>query len=106
MSNHVNTKIIPKSLVANKYQIGIIPSTMDDDVPKSIRLPAWIWDAIGRDAEASVRSVNGQIVAILKTYYGRPVPDDIKSRVEETQGRASPSKIDGTVTDGVRRKKK
>jgi len=87
MKHHVNTTVIPDSLVARKYQIGIISSAMDNEVPKSVRLPQWIWDAIARDATEHYRSSNAQMTAILATYYGRPVPENIARRIEDVTSR-------------------
>jgi hypothetical protein len=92
MKNYVNTKIVSKSCVAEKYQIGIISTKMNNEVAKSIRLPQWIWDAITRDADAHLRSSNSQIIAILSTYYGKPVPENINRRVDEIDGKQPPEK--------------
>jgi len=54
----------------------------NNEVPKSVRLPQWIWDAIARDAAEHYRSSNAQMMAILATYYGRPVPENIAQRID------------------------
>lgn len=42
---------------------------MDDDRPRSIRFPQWLWDEIDRDAERCRRSAVKQMEVVLATYY-------------------------------------
>lgn len=42
----------------------------DTDIPRTIRLPAKLWDAVDREAVRCKRSSVKQIEAVLMTYYG------------------------------------
>lgn len=41
-----------------------------DDVPRSIRFPRSLWDAIDADAQRCKRSAVKQLEALLATFYG------------------------------------
>lgn len=59
-----------------------------DDMGSTIRLPKEIWDAVDADATRCVRSRNGQVEAILKTYYQL---DNVElSDVSASRSRVSP----------------
>ncbi len=42
---------------------------MNDDIPRSIRFPKKVWDAIDADAQRCKRSSVKQMEAVLTTYY-------------------------------------
>ena len=42
---------------------------MNDDIPRSIRFPKKVWDAIDADAQRCKRSSVKQMEAVLSTYY-------------------------------------
>lgn len=42
---------------------------MPEDIPRSIRFPKELWDAIDRDAERCKRSSVRQMEAVLSAYY-------------------------------------
>ena len=43
---------------------------MNDDIPRSIRFPKKVWDAIDADAQRCKHSAVKQMEAVLTTYYG------------------------------------
>lgn len=42
---------------------------MNDDIPRSIRFPKKVWDAIDADAQRCKRSSVKQMEAVLSAYY-------------------------------------
>jgi hypothetical protein len=59
---------------------------MDDEKPRSIRFPQWLWDEIDRDAQAARRSSVKQMEVVLTSYYRGEQHNVDMSRIEKAKG--------------------
>lgn len=64
--------------IPNKYQTNSLRENTnsvfngamsEDERPRSIRFPQWLWDEIDRDAARSKRSAVKQLEVVLTAYY-------------------------------------
>jgi hypothetical protein len=55
---------------------------MNEDIPRSIRFPKRLWDAIDGDAQRCKRSSVKQMEAVLSAYYGLEDVDLNKQSLE------------------------
>jgi hypothetical protein len=83
---------------------------MDDERPRTVRMPQWIWDALDREAQDCKRSSVKQLETVLTVYYRGKVSEVDKDHLEAMSGRTetpSPNHIPhgGTLKLGKRKSK-
>lgn len=88
--NQSNTSMIPDSLDDYKTPIRYTSAPMpDNEIPRSLRFPQSLWDAIDRDAVLHKRSAVKHLEFLLTAYYRGEAPQLNFRRMLELQGEAT-----------------
>ena len=69
----------------------------DSTIARTIRFPAALRDRLAADADRCGRSIEGQVIALLRRHYGEDV--DIALRPADTLALASASLADVPASD-------
>jgi hypothetical protein len=62
----------------------------EEPKPRSIILPMYLWDIVGKDAERCRRSMNKHLEAILVMYYGIESSVNINEEALKSEERVMP----------------
>lgn len=105
-----STKSIPKLYPSRSLHVDTrLVSTqtpMDNDRPRSIRFPQWLWDEIDRDAERCNRSAVKQMETVLTAYYRGDQTALNTTRLDEMGGKKKGMLATEIELKGTGRKRK